>query len=142
MRETLLRFEHPEGLRFEATDQPDELLAELRLYDIEYRGMFLWFVPMKTYDIYRMRARIDPSQKRILLQDERETYLKSWTRLRHEFMKGVYKFARESDKLWGRRKDGSLGELYSYSFDSEKLKEPIRALVAQAGWTLEERKFN
>lgn len=64
------------------------------------RGVFLWFVPIKSYDVYRMRARILPSEKKVLLQDERETYLKSWTRLRHEFFKGVYELACEKDKLW------------------------------------------
>ncbi len=90
--------------------------------------------------LFRMRVRVDAARKKVLLQDERETYLKSWKNLRHEFFKGVYKFARENDRLWGRRQDGSLGELYSFSFDSERLKEPIRQLIAQGGWALDETK--
>ena len=142
MFEALQRFDHPEGLRFVPTDVPNELVAEHPLYDIEYRGVFLWFIPIKSYDIYRMRVRVEEAGKTVLLQDERETYLKSWTNFRHEFFKGVYKFAKETDKVWGRRKDGSLGQLYSFTFDVQELKEPVRQLIASAGWTLDEKKFN
>ena len=141
MRDTLLGFNHPDGLRFGPTEEPDELVAELALYDLEYRGVFLWFAPIKAYDIYRMRVRVVASEKQILLQDERETYLKSWTSWRHEHFKGVYKAAKEIDKAWGRRKDGSLGTLYDFTFDSEKLKDPVRQLIATAGWTLDEAQF-
>ncbi len=46
MLDALLRFEHPEGLFFEPTDHPNELLAEHTLHDIDYRGTLLWFVPL------------------------------------------------------------------------------------------------
>jgi len=89
VRDALIRFEHPGRASVRLTDEPNELVAELFLYDVKYRGPFLLARAIESYDVYRLRVRVDASRKTVLVQDERETYLKSWTRLRHDFFKGV-----------------------------------------------------
>ena len=141
----LIEYHGPEGLRFDKTASGSdvaELVGRRVLYDIRYRGVFLWFVSIESHDIYRMRLRLVAPSQTVLLQDERDTYLKTPSKLKRDVFRGVYTFLKEADSAWGRREDGSLGSLYAYRFDIEATKAPIREIIEQAGWKLEERKFD
>jgi hypothetical protein len=38
------------------------------------------------------------------------------------------------ETVYAFREDGSYGEVYTYRFDSEEMKEPLRKAVAESGW--------
>ena len=127
---------------FKITPSSDcDLLVEHKIIDAKYFGVVSEEKLKKTY---RAKMWLDEGSKEVKYQEILEDQSRSVGVLpapKLEFSKSFFKgkslFQKEKSIAFGFKRPldpTSLGKVYDYSFDVEKVRRPIRQAVEGAGW--------
>lgn len=118
-----------------------DLLLEQRIVDAKYYGITS---EEKLQKIYRAKIWLDEARKEVKYQEILTDQSRSVgvfptpkLELEKSIIKGKVLFKKEKGVALGFKKPfapGSLGKVYDYSFDIEKIRRPVRQAVEAAGW--------
>jgi len=121
------------------------LYLEHRIVDAEYYGIAskeavrkkyaakLWLVPGQRTVKYREIIEEKAASAGVLPAPK--------LMMKKSFFKGKVLFKKEKETAFGFKKPldpSSLGKVYQYDFDVEKIRKPVRELVRSEGWRFEQ----
>lgn len=130
---------------FRITSSTDsDLLLEQKIVDTKFYGVAS---EEKLQKVYQAKMWIDEEKKEVKYQEilaDRSSVMGVLPTPQLQFEKSIWKgkvlFKKEKGVGFGFKKPldpGSFGKAYDFSFDTEKIRLPIRQVVENAGW-----KFN
>ena len=126
------------------TSTDSDLLLEQKIVDAKFYGVAS---EEKLKKVYRAKIWIDDGRKEVKYQEilsDRSSVVGVLPTPQLQVEKSIWKgkvlFKKEKGVGFGFKKPldpGSFGKAYDFSFDTEKIRRPIRQVVENAGW-----KFN
>ena len=135
--------ENSSDFRITASTDSD-LLLEQKIVDAKFYGVAS---EERLKNVYGARIWIDDGRKEVKYQEilaDRSSVIGILPTPQLQFEKSIWKgkvlFKKEKGVGFGFKKPldpRSFGKVYDYSFDTEKIRQPIRQVVENAGW-----KFN
>jgi hypothetical protein len=135
--------ENSSDFRITASTDSD-LLLEQKIVDAKFYGVAS---EERLKKVYGARIWIDDGRKEVKYQEilaDRSSVIGVLPTPQQQFEKSIWKgkvlFKKEKGVGFGFKKPldpRSFGKVYDYSFDNEKIRQPIRQAVENAGW-----KFN
>lgn len=117
------------------TDQGVDLIAEWRIVDAQWYQIF---AKAGLTKVFKILMRLDPAAAEVRAVDQE--WEVSWvagvphTRIRVSASRGQ-QIGKEFGRGYAFTEQLQFGQVYNYRFDTSEIKDPIRDVVVEHGWT-------
>lgn len=138
----LLDLNHHGDMPFSVIEDNDKLIASWKIVDAKWIELFGVAGLKKQYELTLLFDEVNNRVRYREKSTDIETEI-STDRIgfKKQFQWG-YRKEFEFGKSWGMKIDGTLGQQYSYKFNTADIKNPVFGIINKSGWQLQKSFMN